>query len=231
MDHVRSSGWTTRFHRAWRCGPEFSSRCCSPTPPRSRIRNWPNCIPAPAVRTCSPNRHSWARPTPTGLLESPSSSSDGLRIFTTGCIPESWWRRWASWSAISSAISPPTPSTPALPGPVFMALIAIIFSYFVALYRFRGVSGSTNVNIAINGIQIAALLFFSALAIAYRISHPEGSAGLALDSAGNVIKTVVHYARRETIPRMPARLSVIAAASLRLGDAPGDDRDSAAGRL
>ena len=48
-----------------------------------------------------------------------------------------------------------------IPGPVFMALIAIIFSYAVAWIAFQGVNGSTMVNIAINGIQIVALLFFS----------------------------------------------------------------------
>src|SRR5208283_5423331 len=48
---------------------------------------------------------------------------------------------------------------PAIPGPIFMALIAIAFSYFVAYIAFQGVTGSTMVNIAINGIQIAALLF------------------------------------------------------------------------
>src|ERR1700722_12531895 len=68
-----------------------------------------------------------------------------------------------------------------IPGPVFMALIAIIFAYFVAWIAFQGVNGSTMVNIAINGIQIVALLFFSALAIAYRAGHPVGSMGLAVD--------------------------------------------------
>ena len=58
------------------------------------------------------------------------------------------------------------------PGPIFMALVAVIFSYAVAYIAFRGVSGSTNVTIAINAIQIVALLFFAALAIAYRIGHP-----------------------------------------------------------
>src|SRR5579862_5329695 len=62
----------------------------------------------------------------------------------------------------------------AIPGPVFMALVAVIFSYFVAYIAFRGVNGSTMVNIAINGIQIVALLFFSALAVAYRLAHPAG---------------------------------------------------------
>src|SRR6202030_2635983 len=73
-----------------------------------------------------------------------------------------------------------------IPGPVFMALIAIIFAYFVAWIAFQGVNGSTMVNIAINGIQIVALLFFSALAIAYRAGHPAGSMGLALD--GTAVK-------------------------------------------
>src|ERR1700758_3952721 len=43
-----------------------------------------------------------------------------------------------------------------IPGPVFMALVAIIFSYGVSYIAFRGVNGSTNVNIAINAIQISA---------------------------------------------------------------------------
>src|ERR1700689_3217338 len=67
-----------------------------------------------------------------------------------------------------------------IPGPVFMAFIAIIFSYAVSYIAFRGVNGSTNVNIAINAIQITALVFFGALAIAYRVGHPDGSTGLAL---------------------------------------------------
>src|SRR5258708_34922771 len=74
-----------------------------------------------------------------------------------------------------------------IPGPVFMALIAIVFAYFVAWIAFQGVNGSTMVNIAINGIQIVALLFFSALAIAYRAGHPAGSMGLGLDANGNAV--------------------------------------------
>ena len=96
-----------------------------------------------------------------------------------------------------------------VPGPVFMALIAIIFSYFVAYIAFRGVNGSTGVNVAINGIQIVALLFFSALAISYRISHPEGSAGLALDPNGNTIPATLHYALTGDHPAHASALSVI----------------------
>src|ERR1700736_4969413 len=80
-----------------------------------------------------------------------------------------------------------------IPGPVFMALIAIIFAYFVAWIAFQGVNGSTMVNIAINGIQIVALLFFSALAIAYRLGHPAGSMGLGLDANGNTVAAAIKY--------------------------------------
>ena len=93
-----------------------------------------------------------------------------------------------------------------IPGPVFMALIAIIFAYFVAWIAFQGVNGSTMVNIAINGIQIVALLFFSALAIAYRAGHPAGSMGLALD--GTAAKLGV-YGIAGDHPSHASALSVI----------------------
>src|SRR5271167_2923485 len=92
-----------------------------------------------------------------------------------------------------------------VPGPVFMALIAIIFSYAVAWIAFQGVNGSTNVNIAINAIQIIALLFFSALAIAYRFGHPEGSTGMALDGTSKVL----HYSLTGDTPAHPTGWSVI----------------------
>src|ERR1700730_5220343 len=58
------------------------------------------------------------------------------------------------------------------PGPVFMALVAVVFSFAVAFIASRGVNGSTSVNIAINVIQITALVVFSVLALGYRMNHP-----------------------------------------------------------
>ena len=92
------------------------------------------------------------------------------------------------------------------PGPVFMALVAIIAAYGISYIAYRGVTGSTIVNIAINGIQIVALLFFAALAIAYRLGHPDGSMGLALDGT----KKVLHYAFSGDAPAHPSAFSVIA---------------------
>jgi len=69
------------------------------------------------------------------------------------------------------------------PGPAFMVAVAIVFSFVVAYIAYRGVNGSTSVNIAINVIQISALLVFSVMALSYRVSHKPGSEGWQFDSA------------------------------------------------
>jgi basic amino acid/polyamine antiporter, APA family len=68
------------------------------------------------------------------------------------------------------------------PGPVFMALVAVVFSFFVAWIAAKGAGASTAVNIAINVIQISALIVFSVLALGYRASHPSGAPGFQYDS-------------------------------------------------
>ncbi len=57
----------------------------------------------------------------------------------------------------------------------FMILFCFAFALGVAYIAFRGVTGTTGVNFAINVVQIAALLVFSIIAISYRVNHPEGS--------------------------------------------------------
>ena len=64
--------------------------------------------------------------------------------------------------------------------PLFMILFCIAFALGVAYIAFRGVTGTTGVNMLINIVQITALLVFSVMAIAYRVKHPEGSQGLQL---------------------------------------------------
>jgi basic amino acid/polyamine antiporter, APA family len=63
------------------------------------------------------------------------------------------------------------------PGPVFTGLVAIVFSFFIAWIASKGASASTGVNIAVNVIQISALIVFSVLALGYRSSHPDGTTG------------------------------------------------------
>jgi APA family basic amino acid/polyamine antiporter len=68
------------------------------------------------------------------------------------------------------------------PGPMFMMAVAVAFSFGVAYIAYRGVNGSTSVNIAINVIQISALLVFSVMALGYRMNHPPGSVAYQFDS-------------------------------------------------
>src|SRR5580658_6690791 len=73
------------------------------------------------------------------------------------------------------------------PGPVFMALVAIVFSFFVAWIAAKGAGASTAVNIGINVVQISALIVFSVLALGYRANHPTGAP--AFNSDGQTLAT------------------------------------------
>ncbi len=66
--------------------------------------------------------------------------------------------------------------------PLFMALFCIVFALGVAYIAFRGVTGTTAVNVVINIVQISALLVFSVIAIGYRAQHPQGSQGYHLSN-------------------------------------------------
>lgn len=95
------------------------------------------------------------------------------------------------------------------PGTAFMMLIAVVFSFAVAYIAHRGVNGSTSVNIAINVIQISALVVFSVLALGYRMNHPPGSVAWQYDSTSQeaytydfaTTKTVANGQTTETIVR------------------------------
>lgn len=70
--------------------------------------------------------------------------------------------------------------------PLLMFLFCIVFAVGVGYIAFRGVNGSTGVNVAINIIQISALVVFSIIAIAYRVQHPQGSVGIHLSNGAPV---------------------------------------------
>src|SRR5207249_322170 len=69
----------------------------------------------------------------------------------------------------------------AVPSPLLMIIFCIIFPFFVAYIAYRGVNASTGVNLAINVIQISALIVFAVIAIGYRLNHVEGSKGITLN--------------------------------------------------
>jgi len=95
------------------------------------------------------------------------------------------------------------------PGVAFMMLVAIVFSFAVAYIAHRGVIGSTAVNIAINIIQITALVIFAVLALGYRMNHPPGTVAFQFDSVSGeaytfefaTTKTIVDGKEVETIVR------------------------------
>src|SRR5580704_8274689 len=67
------------------------------------------------------------------------------------------------------------------PGTFFMMVVAVVFTFGVAYIAHRGVNGSTAVSIAINVIQISALIVFAVMAIGYRMNHPPGSVAFQFD--------------------------------------------------
>jgi len=84
------------------------------------------------------------------------------------------------------------------PGTAFMMIIAVAFSFLVAYIASRGVVGSTAVNIAINVIQITALVVFSVLALGYRANHPPGSVAYQFDSTSGEAYTYEFSTHKET---------------------------------
>src|ERR1700720_3401243 len=85
------------------------------------------------------------------------------------------------------------------PGPVFMALVAVVFSFAVAWIASRGVNGSTAVNIAINVIQISALIVFSVMALGYRANHPPGTVAFNYDSSSSATYTYEFLTEKQTV--------------------------------
>jgi amino acid transporter len=102
------------------------------------------------------------------------------------------------------------------PGPIFMALVAIVFSFFVGWIASKGAGASTAVNLAINVIQISALLVFSVLAIGYRANHPAGSAAFQYDG-----QTLATYSYQFATDKAGATIRDSSGAPLPLLDSTG----------
>jgi amino acid transporter len=94
------------------------------------------------------------------------------------------------------------------PGPMFMMVIAIAFSFAVAYIAHRGVSGSTSVNIAINVIQISALVLFSVMALGYRMNHPPGSVAYQFDSNSGDAYSYEFATQKQTVDGKPTDVIV-----------------------
>jgi amino acid transporter len=102
------------------------------------------------------------------------------------------------------------------PGLLFMALVAVCFSFFVGWIASKGAGASTAVNLAINIIQISALIVFSVLAIGYRSSHPAGSAAFQYDG-----QTLATYSYQFATAKDGSTIRDASGAPLPLLDAAG----------
>ena len=94
------------------------------------------------------------------------------------------------WPSVMSASNP---------GPMFMMAVAIATSFGVAYIAYRGVNGSTSVNIAINVVQISALLVFSVMALGYRMNHPPGTEAWQFDSMSGDAYTYEFATEKQTV--------------------------------
>jgi amino acid transporter len=97
---------------------------------------------------------------------------------------------------MAGQLFPNTFST-AIASPLLMVVFAVIFSYGVSYIAYRGVVGATGVNVAINVIQITALLIFSTMAITHRVHVHEGDPAWTLDSTNTPTMFV-----QDTTPNM-----------------------------
>jgi amino acid transporter len=102
------------------------------------------------------------------------------------------------------------------PGPLFMALVAVLFSIFVGWIASKGAGASTAVNLAINVIQISALIVFSFLAVGYRVSHPAGTAAYQYDN-----QTLATYSYQFAVDKTGATIRDSAGVPQPLVDASG----------
>ena len=76
----------------------------------------------------------------------------------------------------------------AVASPTLAIGFCVIFSIFIGYIAYRGANASTGVNLAVNIVQISALLVFAVIAVAYRANHPDGATGWTLDPDGNPTK-------------------------------------------
>src|SRR5579862_7990831 len=91
----------------------------------------------------------------------------------------------------------PSKFTTSINSPLLMIVFAVIFSFGVSYIAFRGVVGATSVNVAINVIQITALLIFSCMAIVHRWHVTEGMPDYTLAS-----NNLAYQWTQDTTPNM-----------------------------
>ena len=68
-----------------------------------------------------------------------------------------------------------------------LVVVAVVFAFVTGYVAFRGITGSTMTALLINIIQLVTLVLFSALAIYYRWTNPQGATQWAFSGGWDVI--------------------------------------------
>jgi amino acid transporter len=96
------------------------------------------------------------------------------------------------------------------PSALLMVLFCVALAFVIPIFAIQKIRVSTGLNLAINFIQIAALVVFSILAIGHRLKVHQGDSAWTLDSAGNptqfVQDTVPDPTRTIPDPQNPAKM-------------------------
>ena len=148
-------------------------RCFSASPRPSATPSYRSSIPGPARRTSSPSRP----------FSSKTKAFKFARIakFITGWASHLYyWVYPGCMVGVTAILSGyllnqffPNTFSGGIQQPPLHDLFCVAFALGVAYIAFRGVTGTTSVNVAINIVQITALLVFSVMAIAYRVQPPR----------------------------------------------------------
>ena len=146
------------------------------------MRNFPSYIPARDRPTSLPSR-------PFSPKRAPSEWARVIKFFTGWNSHLYYWIYTGLMVGVTAILAGwlagqvfPNTFSGTYNSPLFMWLFCIVFSLGVGYIAYRGVNGTTAVNMAINVIQITALIAFAIMAIAYRSSHGDGKVGLHLSN-------------------------------------------------
>ena len=157
-------------------------RSCCASPRRSAMLNSPNSIPARAPPISMPSRRSCPRPKRTDLRAS-------TKFFTGWASHLYYWIYPGLMVGVTAILAGylatqfwPDTFSSHVQQPVVHDSLQHRGSLLVGYIAFRGVNGSTAVNMAINIIQISALIVFTLIAIGLPPDHPTGSQGLHLSN-------------------------------------------------
>jgi len=121
--------------------------------------------------TSSPSRPSSTTPRPYRFARIAKFMTGWPATFTTGCIRAAWWGDGDSQRLSAQPVLPQYLQWFHQQSPSSCVLFCVGFAFGVAYIAFRGVTGTTGVNVLSTSYRLPALLVFSVMAISYRFTR------------------------------------------------------------